>query len=225
MHPDGEPAIRHAGEDRLVLRLVEGPAVDVGEDLHAGGAEMVDGALQLGQRGVGIVHGQRGDEGGETVGVALHDGRHLVVGDPRQVGARGGRGDHLDGWVGKGEDLDVALPAIHHREAQVEVHEHGDPRHALLQREPRRRHGEQPLEVLPRQDVREDVDLHRVAVPVIARRASPGRGRASRSGGSTARRCPREASAAPSRRWTSSPGRRPPTSGTSSPSAGSRWRT
>jgi hypothetical protein len=127
VHPDRPPALRHAGEDRLILRQIERSPVDIAEHLHARCAEIVEGPLQLGEGGVGVVHGQRGDEAGEAVGVTRDDGRHLVVGEPRQVGTGGRRSHHLDRRIGEGEHLDVAIPAIHHGEAQVEVHEHGDP--------------------------------------------------------------------------------------------------
>ncbi len=93
--------------------------------------------------------------------MALHDRGHLVVGQAGEIRRDVGATHHLDGWIGQGEHLAIALVAIHDPEALLEIHQHRDPRHALLEGHAGRRHGDHALEVLPRQDVREDIDLHR----------------------------------------------------------------
>src|SRR2546427_1506371 len=73
MHPDLQAVlVSHTPDDREELRLVEWPAVDVGEDLDAPGAELADGAVHLLERGGDVIHRQRGDEGRELFGVVPH---------------------------------------------------------------------------------------------------------------------------------------------------------
>ena len=66
----------------------------------------------------------------------------------------------LDRRVGQGQHLHVALVAVHDRQAQLDVDQHGDPRHPLLQRHAGRRHPQHPVEIPARHDVGKDVDLH-----------------------------------------------------------------
>jgi hypothetical protein len=96
--------------------------------------------------------------------MARHDGRHLVVGQPGELRRDVGTAHHLQRRIGQGEDLTIVLVAIHDPEPLVEIHEHRDARHPLLQRHAGRRDTQHPVEVRPREDVGENVDLHRPPV-------------------------------------------------------------
>src|SRR6266436_6254335 len=163
MHPDRQAVpVRHALEDREELRLVERPAVDVGEDLDALRAELADGAVHLLERGRHVVHRQRGDEGRELPGVLSHDLSHAVVRQPRQLGGLLGVSQELDGRHRQGQDLLVLGEALHHAHALVEVPQHRDMHPALeLRRERRVPLGDllHPLEVRLRKDVRKNVEF------------------------------------------------------------------
>src|SRR3989475_4409140 len=163
MHPDRQAVlVRHALEDREDLRLVERPAVDVGEDLDALGAELADGAVHLLEGGRHVVHRQRGDKGGELLGVLPHDLGHAVVRQPGQLGGLRGISQELDGRHRQGQDLLVLGEALHHAHALVEVPQHRNVHPALeLRRERRIPLGDSlhPLEVRLRKNVRKNVEL------------------------------------------------------------------
>src|SRR3989442_682871 len=120
VEPDRQPARRHTVEERRPLGLVERPPVDVGEDLDAGGAEPVDGAVDLSQGGVGVVHRQGGDEAGEAVGMLRDQLGHAVVREARQRRGRVRAGERLDRRRREREDLDVTLVPVHDPEALLE---------------------------------------------------------------------------------------------------------
>ncbi len=84
MQPDRQIVRGHGGEERREARLVERMAGDVGEDLHALGAERLDGALRLGDGEIDVVQRHRRGEGREAVGMLGAQLRHCVVADPRQ---------------------------------------------------------------------------------------------------------------------------------------------
>ena len=149
----------HAREERAVLGPIERSARDVREHLHPRGAKGVERAIDLAQGGLGVVHRQRGDEGGKAVRVPLDQRGHLVVGEPREVGADVGAADNLDGRTRQREHLHVALVAVHDPEAPIDVHEHRDAGHPLLERHAGGGDGQHPLEIAARQDVGEHVDL------------------------------------------------------------------
>src|SRR5882762_6892325 len=163
MHPYRQAVlVRHALENREELRLVERPAVDVGEDLDALRAELADGAVHLLERRRHVVHRQRGDEGRELPGVLPHDLRHAVVRQPRQLGGLLGTSEELDGRHRQGQDLLVLGEALHHAHALVEVPQHRDMHPALeLRRERRVPLGDllHPLEVRLRKDMRKNVEF------------------------------------------------------------------
>ena len=71
MQPDRPVKLRHRGEDRFECRLVERPAGKRREDLDAGGAELIDGALGLLDRAHDVGQAERGDKAGEPVGMIL----------------------------------------------------------------------------------------------------------------------------------------------------------
>src|SRR5437879_576380 len=179
MHPDRQAVlVRHALEDREELRLVERPAVDVGEDLDALGAELADGAVHLLERGGDVIHRQRGDEGRELPGVLLHDLGHAVVRQPGQLGGLLGTSQKLDGGHRQGQDLPVLGEALHHAHALVQVPQHRNVHPALeLGRERRVPLGDllHPLEVRLRKDVRKDVELQHYSsfTPAMAERSVP----------------------------------------------------
>ena len=160
MHPDRQIALGHSIEDRAVLRRVERPPRDVRVDLDTGRAEVVDRAVDLANRGVGIVHRQRGDEPGKALGVSGDDLGHPVVGQLGQLGAHGRAAGDLDRRVRQGQHLHVALVAVHDPQAQLDVDQDRDPRHPLLERHPGGRDLQHPVEVPAGHDVGKDIDLH-----------------------------------------------------------------
>src|SRR3989475_1060269 len=163
MHPDRQAyLVHHALEDGDELGLVERPAVTVGEDPAAPGAELADGAVHLLERGGDIVHRQRGDEGRDLPGVFPHDLRHAVVRQPGELGGLLGTSQELDGRHRQGQDLLVLGEALHHAHALVQVPQHRNVHPALeLRRERRVPLGDllHPLEVRLRKDVGENVEF------------------------------------------------------------------
>src|SRR5262245_23847501 len=143
-----------------MLGQVEGPAVDVTEDLYTRRAKLIDGAVDLSKRGFGVVHGERSHEGWEALGVPGHQRRHLVVGQSGQLRTPVGTRDHLDRRGRQREDLYVIAIAVHDPKSQVGVDEHRNPGNALLHVQAARSDLEHPVEVLAGQDVGKDVDLH-----------------------------------------------------------------
>ena len=85
MEPDRKIERRHPGEKRSELRLIERPSPDVGKDLDSRGPKLGNGAIDLSEGGLGVVHRHRGHETGETIGIFLHQPGHAVVGQARQL--------------------------------------------------------------------------------------------------------------------------------------------
>ena len=110
-----------AGEQRLEHGFVERPAGERRKNLHAGGAELVDGALGLLDRTHDVGERQRGDEAGKAVGMLLAKLRHGVVGDARQRQALAGRGEILDRRIGQRDHLPVVAELVHFLEPRIEV--------------------------------------------------------------------------------------------------------
>ena len=158
MQPDRQVELRHGREDRLEGRIVERLAGDIGEDLDAAGAELVDRAPRLLHRALDVGHRHGRDEGREALGMARAQLRHGVVADARQVEAGLAGGEILDRRVGQRDDLAVVAELVHLAKALVEIEQLLDaaqPRPDIA--EPRR-NAVHLLEELVREDVTVDVD-------------------------------------------------------------------
>ena len=126
MKPDRFPLLSHRFEQLKERWLVQRLTVDVREHLDAHRSQLPSSTLRLGQRGLGIVHRQRGDETREAIRVKLNHLRLSIVGNPGKISCTGGTVHGLDWWRSDAGDLAIALELVHHREAGLEVHHHWD---------------------------------------------------------------------------------------------------
>ena len=131
MHPDRLAELVHGGEERLELRVVERPLVDVGVDLHAERAELVDGALSLARAGVG--RGQRDlrNPAGEMIGALAAQLGETVVDNARILIDLVGGGHALERRLRIGQDLRIVREAVDHLQPYVEIVDRGHLTHAL----------------------------------------------------------------------------------------------
>ena len=159
VQPHRQVERRHALDERQVFRRVERLAVDVREELNAPGAQLGDRALDLAHRRIGIAKRQRGDESRKTIRMLPHELRHPVVGEARQIDAVLPLRVDLDRRRRDRQDLLIVLEAIHDAEALVEIDQHRDAAHALADVLESRRDRQHAIEIRPRVDVIEDVEL------------------------------------------------------------------
>jgi hypothetical protein len=94
------------------------------------------------------------------LGVPGDDLGHAVVGEPRELGAHVRSAGDLDGRIGEGQHLHVALVAVHDPETLLDVHQDWNSGHPLLERHARRGDLQHPVEIPAGHDVGKDVDLH-----------------------------------------------------------------
>ena len=160
VQPDGAADLRHALEDRQEVRLVQRTAVHVRKHLDSRRAEVADGAVDLPNRRVRVVHRHRCDKPGETAGMPRHRCGHGIVGDSRQLRRLLGRAKRFKGRRGEAQHLHVVVEQIHHPEPLVQIDHGRDSTHAFLHIRSARGHGRHPIEVRGRKDVAEQVDLH-----------------------------------------------------------------
>ena len=147
--------------------MIERAAGDVGEDLPAAGAEILHGAAAFAHGLLGIVHVDRGDEGGEAVLMFCHQLGHRIVGRFAQLGRHLLGGDVLDRRIGQRDDLAVALARdVHLAETQVEIEYRLHASQACADRAELRGSLGEGLEERIGKDVRVDVDdLHGCILP------------------------------------------------------------
>ena len=124
----GEVVLRHALEDRPELRCRQRLAGDIGEDLDAAGAKFVDGAVDLGERGLDIVHRQRGDEGREMIGIPAADFGQRIIRQPREIRRPVGRCDQFERRVGERQHLLQSVELIEQRTPRIHVPQRLDAR-------------------------------------------------------------------------------------------------
>ena len=159
MQPDRQIVLRGEGEERLVFGGVDRLAVHIGEKLDAFGAELIDGALGLGERGLDLVHRQRRDESRETVGMLAAKLGHAVIRHLRQLDRLRRRGESLDRRVGQRDDLAIILHLVHRPEARLEIPDIAHGLHALGDAEVGAHRVDRARD-LRRQDVGIDIDEH-----------------------------------------------------------------
>ena len=121
MHPDRQVVRHHALKYRAELGRRERLARDVGEDLNAARAEAGHGTIDLGQRGVDIIHGQRCDESRESIGVPTAELGEGVVRQPRELRRLLGGGNELERRVGEREHLLQAVEFVEQGEPRIDV--------------------------------------------------------------------------------------------------------
>ena len=168
MQPDRQVIAGHGGEERGVAGIVERPPCDMGENLDADGAQLLDRAPELGHGGVHIAQGQSGDESRKAVLVATHQLGHAVIGDARQRRGLIRRREILDRRIGQRHDLPVVAELVHAAEAAIEIVQLADRHQPLNEAEARAARLERGGQGRG-QDVRIDVDDHASA----SCRASP----------------------------------------------------
>ncbi len=134
MHEDRQVVLDHAAEDRPEFGQRERLARDIGEDLDAACAELIHGAIDLGERRVDIVQRQRRNEGREAVGMRVADLRQRIVREPRQCRGLIRPRNQLERRIGEREHLLEAVEAIEQRQTGVDIAERLEPR--------KRRHGD-----------------------------------------------------------------------------------
>jgi hypothetical protein len=150
---------RNRVEERRELRRVERLTFDVGVDLNRTEAQVANGALQLPDRGVDLVHRHAGGAANEALGKPRHEIGHLVVRNPREFQRLLRTSNAFDRRIGGVNNLDVPVARrVHHAKPRVKIEQCGH--HPFLFLEPG---GElQPrVAILRRDDVIENVDLHR----------------------------------------------------------------
>lgn len=119
----------HQLEDGQQVRVVEGTAIDVGEELDARRPQLVDGAAGLLHGGVGIVERQGGDEPDEPV-VPIDVVGQLVVADLGQLRGLVGSSKGLDRRRDHGQHLAIVVTELlHHLESSLDVEQHGHVAH------------------------------------------------------------------------------------------------
>ena len=122
MQPDRLAELVHLFPERHVLRPVERLAGDVGVDLHAECAELIDRALRLGDAGVGRIERNLRHPAGEVVLLLGAQFGEAVVDDADQLVDLGrALGEVLDRRLRIGQDLLIVLVAVDDLLADVEI--------------------------------------------------------------------------------------------------------
>ena len=159
MHPDRQVVRRHALEYRAEFGSRERLAGDIGEDLDAARAKAGHGTIDLGKRGVDIVHGKRRNEGGEPIGMPAAEFGECVVREPRELGRLVGRSNELERRIGKRQHLLQAVELVEQGEPRIDVPQclqagkSGDCHMAWNE-------GAEAIEIRLRHEMIEDVDHH-----------------------------------------------------------------
>src|SRR4029077_4698113 len=86
MEPHTATELLEPRQDSVESRVVEWESLNVGVDLSAHSAEIFDGAVELRDTRLDVVPRQGRHEAGESVRMATHELRHLVVGKPGESG-------------------------------------------------------------------------------------------------------------------------------------------
>ena len=161
VQPDRQIVLSHLVEQRLELRVVQRPAVDVREYLYALGPQVLDRPVGLLQRSLDVVQRQRRHETRKPIRVLCGHFRHPVVRDLRQLGAVLRPRDNLDRRKVQREHLLVVLPELVDLvETSLNVVQHRNRRYALHHVRALGAHPHHLVVVRLRQDVVENIYLH-----------------------------------------------------------------
>ena len=121
MDPDRQIVRDHAGEDRTILGIAQRRAGHVGEDLDSLGAKLADGAVDLRERGLDVVHRQRCDERRETVRVAAAELGQSVIGHARQIRRLRRTAQIFERRIGEREHLLQVAELIEEFEPRIDI--------------------------------------------------------------------------------------------------------
>ena len=124
VQPDRQVVRRHGREERRELGQVERPAGDVREDLHAARAEVPDGAVRLGNRGLGVASAPPPRSRGTAPGACAHSSAMASLATRASAVGRARRSPHRR--VGKRDDLAVVAELVHLAEAGIEIEQFRD---------------------------------------------------------------------------------------------------
>ena len=100
MNPDRQIMAAHGLEQREEIGMAQRLAQHIGEHLDADRAKIAHSAVGFCDAGLWIVQRQRRDEAGKTLGMALAQPRHLVIGKARVIRRRIRRAEQLDRRIG-----------------------------------------------------------------------------------------------------------------------------
>ena len=115
VHPDRLSQLVHFFPERQILRPVERFAGDVGVDLHAERAELLDRALRLAHAGIGRIERYLRDPTRKMVAfLGAQLGKAVVDEADQLVDLGRSLGEGLDRRLRVGQDLPIVLEAIHH---------------------------------------------------------------------------------------------------------------
>ena len=170
MHPDRQVVGHHALKYRAKVWGRERLARDVGEDLNTARAQTGHGTIDLGQRGVDIVHGQRCDEGRESIGVPAAELGEQVVREARELRRLVGRSNELERRIGEREHLLQALELVEQGEPRIDVPQ-GLEAGKRGERHMAGNDGAEAIEIRLRHEMVEDVDHH--VQPAPGKRGRP----------------------------------------------------
>ena len=121
MQPNNFFPLRDLGEDIPELRLIERLVVDISEKLKADGAEFVNNAVDLCQRGLSVVHRERCNKPWHAVWMFPANTCHAVIGYPSQCRAVARPRNRVRRWLRHGNDLLVIVELVHHAKPGVHV--------------------------------------------------------------------------------------------------------
>ncbi len=181
----GRSCCRHAPEHRPKFRRRQRLARDIGEHLHAARAEALHRAVGLRDRGLDVVHRQRGDEGRKSIGILAANLGQRIVGHAHQLRrlVRRRRSARAADWRATARAACRRTRSSSARRASTS--------HSVLSRGNAVSTGwpgnevAEPIEIGLRHEVVEDVDHHwTLAVRIVAERAATlDRGGGARQGG------------------------------------------
>ena len=163
MYPDRQIVLDHASKDRPEFRSAQRLACDMGEDLHAARAQGADGAIDLGERRIDIVHGQGGNKCREMIAMPGADFGKRIVCDPCELGRHIGTGHELERRVGERQHILQIPEPLEQPQPRIDVAERREARKGSHGHMARYQTGETP-QIRGGHEMVEDVDFHALAV-------------------------------------------------------------
>ena len=168
MQPNRQIELRHRGEDRLELGIVERFAGDVGVDQHATGAEILDGTTRLSHGAFDIGQAKRCGEARETLGMFAAQFAHCVIRNAGELYTLGWTGNVLDCRIWQRDNLPVLAELVHFLEARVEIEQFSDAAQPLADILELGRDPGHFLEKALREDVAVDIDDRAHGFPPVS---------------------------------------------------------
>src|SRR5262245_14871324 len=165
--------LHHFFEDAAELGSAQGLPGDIGEDLDATGAKLRDRSVDLRERSIDVVHGQRRDERGKAVRVAAADIGERIVGEARELRRLRWRRDQFEWWVGERDDLSQVVELVKQTKPRIDVDQRLEPRKGGHRDMVGRDFG-QAVQIRLRHEVIEHIDHHVVSPRGLPRTAKAG---------------------------------------------------